>query len=352
MKIKRKLNILRKKLQMLRQRPKKPKYRSSCQSFGKTVGVMATATAFGVVLSVFAVMGLSVLGNGDISKSFSEENSRFSYSLSEDSGIVSENTEDYSEESYLDDSKILIHSVDLSQCVNGIQENVIANISGHQVDEKRLLTVPLPKLNCDGSPEVLIYHTHASESYAEEGTYTDGETFLSEDDDKNMVFVGEAFAQVLRANGIGVIHDTYHHSSDGYNQAYSSSAKSLEEILKNNPTVKIAIDMHRDAIVRDGAHCRPLTYVEKSPAAQIMLVVGGRNGKWEQNLALAYALQAKLNSDFPTLARPIYFSKGEYNQSMFEGAMLFEVGASGNMLEDAVNTAKYTAEAFCKVFCG
>ncbi len=246
---------------------------------------------------------------------------------------------------------ILIRAIDLSHFgADGKPEALVSNFSGLNVDMDTIGSLPIAGLECDGRPEVLIYHTHAAESYAEGDTYEEGHIFLSENDEENMVAVGNEFAAVLESHGIGVIHDVYHHSSDGYNQAYSSSRRSIIDTLSKYSTIKIVIDIHRDAVSSEGSERKPLTYIKENPTAQVMLVVGSKYNGWQGNLANALALQKTMNGMFPTLARPIYFSKGEYNQSLFSGAMLLEVGAAGNNIDEAKNAARLAAEAFCNTF--
>lgn len=246
---------------------------------------------------------------------------------------------------------ILVHAVDLSRFgEDGKPETLISNLSGLTPDIDAIASLQIANLECDGRPEVLIYHTHAAESYSPGDTYEDGHVFLDESDEKNMVAVGNEFAAVLEAHGIGVIHDVYHHSSDGYNQAYSSSRKSVIDTLSKYSTIKIVIDIHRDSVSSDGCERKPLAYIRDNPTAQVMLVVGSKYKGWQSNLANALALQKTMNEMFPTLTRPIYFSKGEYNQSLFDGAMLLEVGAAGNTIDEAKNAARLAAEAFCSTF--
>ncbi len=250
-----------------------------------------------------------------------------------------------------DDDRILIRAVDLSRFdSSGKPEVLVSDFAGLSPNLDIISSLSVPVLKCDGSPEVLIYHTHTTENYAEGDTYEEGHVFLSEDDEQNMVAIGNEFAAVLESHGIGVIHDDYHHISAGYNKAYASSRDSVISTLSKYSTVKIVIDIHRDSVSSEGSERKPLAYINGEPTAQVMLVVGSNHKAWQKNLSAALKMQNAMNSLSPTLARPIYFSKGEYNQSVFEGAMLLEVGAAGNTLEEAKRAARLAAEAFCEAF--
>lgn len=250
-----------------------------------------------------------------------------------------------------DDDRILIRAIDLSRVgADGQPETLVSDFAGLAPNLDIIEMLATPKLNCDGSPEVLIYHTHSTESYADGDTYEAGHVFLNESDEKNMVAVGDEFAAVLEAHGIGVIHDTFHHISAGYNQAYASSRDGVIGVLSKYSTVKLVIDIHRDSVSSDGSERKPLVHINGEPTAQVMLVVGSNHKSWQKNLSAALKMQKAMNEMSLTLARPIYFSKGEYNQSLFEGALLLEVGAAGNTLEEAKRAARLAAEAFCKAY--
>jgi Stage II sporulation protein P (SpoIIP). len=95
-------------------------------------------------------------------------------------------------------------------------------------------------LNKD-KPEILIYHTHTSESFGENGNYND-------DPKKNIVDVGEELKAELENNyGISVIHDTTVHNND-FNRSYYKSRETVDKYMKKYGDFKLVIDMHRDAL--------------------------------------------------------------------------------------------------------
>ena len=305
----------------------------------------ATVAAAMILTAALAAGGVCAMTHMTHTESEASEAKTFSEGSSV-SVIHVPSLPDMAEESVtVPDDGILIRALDLSNA-----DTLISDFSELSPDIDAISRLDVPALKCDGSPEVLIYHTHATESYADGDTYEDGHVFLSDNDESNMIAIGNAVAEILEANGIGVIHDTFHHNAESYNKAYSSSRRSAVKTLSQYSGIKLVIDIHRDAVSIDGSQRKPLTYINEKPTAQLMLVAGSNHNGWQNNLACSLALQRAMNEMYPTLARPIYFSKGEYNQSLSGGSMLIEVGAAGNTAEEAKRAAVCAANAICRAF--
>lgn len=192
-------------------------------------------------------------------------------------------------------------------------------------------------------PTVLIFHTHTTESYEliDEGWYTNSYPTRHDDKSQNMVRVGDAICEELEKNGIGVIHDTqiYDHK---YTGAYDLSRKTVEKILKENPSIQIVLDVHRDAIKQsDGTKLKPTFTYDGKKAAQIMIITGCEDGKvkdfpnWEQNLTFALQLHQKIETMYPHMMRPILFSARKYNMDVVPCSVLLEFGSESNTLAEA-----------------
>ena len=156
-----------------------------------------------------------------------------------------------------------------------------------------------------------------------------------------MVRVGDAICQELEKSGIGVIHDTEIHDLK-YTGAYDNSRKTVEKILKENPTVQIVLDVHRDAIEQsDGTKIKPTFTYNGKKAAQLMIIAGCQDGKvkdfpnWEQNLTFALQLHEKTETMFPKMMRPILFSARKYNMDVVPCSVLLEFGSDSNTLAEA-----------------
>jgi stage II sporulation protein P len=204
-----------------------------------------------------------------------------------------------------------------------------------------------------GGPQVLIMHTHGTESFARDGTepYTETGTAHTTDTSYNIIRVGEEIARIFDEMGISVLHDTEIYDYPAYNGAYDRSRGGIEEILEKYPTIQMVLDVHRDALVgEDGTIYKPVVEVDGQKTAQVMLLVGTDDGgaefpDWTEHLALAMEIQTQMNGLWPGLARPITLRAARFNQQLTKGSLLVEVGSHGNTLEEAVNGARLFARA-------
>lgn len=236
----------------------------------------------------------------------------------------------------------------------------IHNSTGLKPDTAALLagrlkqTADFEYLAASGSPMVLIVHTHATEGFCEDGaTYCDttGEYARSKDASKNMIAVGKTLAWELEKLGIATVHCTVMHDELQYKDSYSRSEESIRQYLEKYPTIRLVIDLHRDAVVQsDGDVVRPVTLHNGEAAAQLMCVIGSNWGgeacpNWEGNLALALKLRESLNVKCPDLCRPPYLKSSTYNQELAPYSLLVEAGAGGNSLEEVQRSMRILAEA-------
>ncbi len=202
----------------------------------------------------------------------------------------------------------------------------------------------------DGRVEVLIMHTHATESYEgyDSEYYDTRNTWRSTDNNENMVAVGNVIEEELRKAGIGVVHDTQQFDYPSYNGSYDRAAVAVKEYLAQYPDIQLILDVHRDGIQRDTTTIvKPATEIDGEPAAQIMILCGSDPGvgDWGENLRTAAAVTNLLESRYPTLTRPIYFSTGRYNMNLSGGTILLEFGSQANTLEEALTSARLTGQA-------
>ena len=220
-------------------------------------------------------------------------------------------------------------------------------------DFEALLAVGAPLEVADPSlPTVLIYHTHTTESYlpADTGSFYQSFATRSNDPDKNIVRVGDAVCEALEARGVGCIHDVRVYDEE-YNGAYARSRVSVEEYLRQYPSIKVVLDVHRDAIYySDTAACKPTAVINGKKAAQIMIITGIEEGPvtdfpdWVLNLRFALALQNKAQSMYEGLMKPIYFCRRKYNMDVAPCALLLEFGSDTNTLEEAVYAGRLLGE--------
>lgn len=188
-------------------------------------------------------------------------------------------------------------------------------------------------------PLVLIYHTHTTESFEPfvRENYDAEFNYRTTDETKNVVMVGDAIQAELEARGIGVIHARDIHDYPSYNGSYARSRETIQPILEQYPSIKVVLDIHRDAISGEGVAYQPYIEVDGREAAQIMIISGCDDGTLGmpdhmKNFHFACALQQKIESDTPGLTRPILFDYRHYNQDLTTGSLLIEVGSHGNTL--------------------
>lgn len=232
----------------------------------------------------------------------------------------------------------------------GVQGVKLRNISGKAFDiaaELKKGTAIRAKKNAD-SPQVLIVHTHTTENYLtyNTGFYNPADIERTFDTSRNVVAAGAALAAALEKGGVKTVQDTAVHDNPQYTGAYSRSEKTVKALLKKYPSVKVVIDLHRDAIMpNDQTHIKPTAVINGKKAAQLMLVMGVVNSKtlphpnWQSNFSLALQLQKKVVDTYPDLMRPMYVTASRYNQHLSAGYLLVEVGSDVNTVAEATYSA-------------
>jgi stage II sporulation protein P len=235
---------------------------------------------------------------------------------------------------------------------NGI---FILNGTSNKLDIAALLSSDIAIGKKTVEPSVLIVHTHTSEAY----TPTALDSYVTTANDRcgdinyNVVRVGTEIANFLESKGIGVIHlkDFYDTSYDG---AYDRSLAAVQKCLDENPSIKVVLDIHRDALnSADSPKYKLVTEINGKTSAQLMLLVGsnrdGDNPGWQENLKLAVQVQDRMVRKYPLLARPIKLTNGSYNQFVADCALLIEVGTNGNSLDEAIYAGKLFASCLSEV---
>lgn len=219
-----------------------------------------------------------------------------------------------------------------------------------EVDIPSFLAQPLHWDLTGEKPTVLIFHSHATESYEKEPGYTETSPYRTLDTAYNMVSIGDRVAEILEAGGIHVLHDRTLHDYPTYNDAYVNSREAVSQILEENPSICLVLDLHRNAAEDENGNQKSTSVtIDGESCANLMLVMGSDKGSvpfpsWEKNLALAVKLQAQLEEATPGLCHPIKLVTYRYNQDLSNGALLVEVGTAGNTHAQALAAAEYLAE--------
>lgn len=227
----------------------------------------------------------------------------------------------------------------------------VYNRTGRELDSSLLgegtVDVPLGE-----GPQILIVHTHGSEAYSmtDGDTYEESDPYRTTDCTHNVVRVGEEMATVFRAYGFQVIHDTTLCDYPAYSGAYDRSKAVVEQRLEQYPSIKVVLDVHRDALVGTEGEVYKLVSEEAGQkVAQVMMVLGTDAGgaehpRWKDNLAFALKLQKNLVKGYASLARPTVLRKARYNQQLCPGSVLVEVGGHGNTLSEAIAGGRLWAD--------
>ena len=194
-----------------------------------------------------------------------------------------------------------------------------------------------------GQPQILIIHTHSSEAYTQAGLdrYEPSDTNRTEDTEFNIVRIGDELTEIFQEAGLSVIHDRGIYDYPSYTGSYTRSGQAIEQYLRDYPSIKIVLDIHRDALGTDDVVYKTMAEEEGVVASQIMLLVGTdesglEHPNWRQNLALALYIQNSVNARHPTLMRPVSLVRERYNQQLSPGSMIVEVGSNGNTLQEAL----------------
>ncbi|MCD8076370.1 MAG: stage II sporulation protein P [Lachnospiraceae bacterium] len=209
-------------------------------------------------------------------------------------------------------------------------------------DAEKLLGMDLSLEQDSSVPQILIYHTHSQEAFADsaEGEVCD-----------TVVGMGEILADELRGYGYNVIHDTgVYDLVDGVldrSAAYDYAREAIEAILEENPTIEVLIDLHRDGVEGDREDF--VTEIDGEAVSRIMFFNGlSRNAGGEaltwlpneyltENLAFSLQLQVLANVEYPGFARKIYLQAERYNLHLRARSLLIEAGTQLNTVEEEKN---------------
>lgn len=203
------------------------------------------------------------------------------------------------------------------------------------------------------APQILIYHTHSQEAFADS---------VSGDTSTTIVGVGDYLAQILTETyGYNVLHHTGQYDVEVRDDAYSKALPAIEQILKDNPSIQVVIDLHRDAMAEETHLVMDL---DGKPTAQFMFFNGLSRTKKTgnisylynenigDNLAFSFQMQMKAVQFYPGLTRKIYLKGYRYNMHLCPRTLLVELGAQNNTVEEVMNACDPLAHMLNMVLSG
>lgn len=203
----------------------------------------------------------------------------------------------------------------------------------------------------DHKPVILIYHTHATESYlfTEGSDYIETERGRTEDARYSVIAVGNALQKALEARGFTVIHDTSDVEGEDINSAYSRSL----QVMQQYEDIDLYIDLHRNSSNQRG-RSENTVLIDNVPTAKLFFVVGTGIGTyegeydtlpdWKNNYTFALSLTEAIAAKQPDLVKPIRLKVGRFNQHMGL-CLLAEIGTNADTLDAAFHTVPYLADA-------
>ena len=229
-------------------------------------------------------------------------------------------------------------------------------IGPEQLNADALLSENMKIDQSSQGPKILIFHTHSQETFADS---------IPGDPSTSIVGIGEYLTQLLNAKGIETIHDTgvydiINGKLDRSN-AYENAEAFVRPILEANPSVEVAIDLHRDGVAEE-THL--VTDIGGKQTAKIMFFNGlsrtRTNGDIEylynpyiqDNLAFSLQMQLACERMYPGFARHIYLRGYRYNLHLLPKSLLIEAGAQTNTVEEMRNAMEVLAVTLQNVLIG
>lgn len=232
-----------------------------------------------------------------------------------------------------------------------------ASVLSSELSASELLNIDLSIQKDSTVPQILIYHTHSMEGFTDS---------IEGNKDTNIVAVGTYLSQLLSEGyGYNVIHcmESFDYV-DGVldrSKAYTYARTSLEQILADNPTIQVVLDIHRDGV---GETTHLVTEVNGKQTSQIMFFNGVSRTKAggdidylynkykKQNLAMSLQMKLLAEEYFPGFTRRNYIDAYQYNLDLRERSMLIEVGAQTNNLSEAKNAMEPLAALLDRLLSG
>ena len=218
---------------------------------------------------------------------------------------------------------------------------ILDNVFHLKRNDKPMAYVENPNIDVSKvlkEPEVYIYNTHQGETY-------EGNGFFEYNISPGVMMASYLLQKKLLESNVKSIVmednliDYMNINNMHYSKSYSASRKFLEEALKNNSSLKLVIDIHRDSISKD----KSTVLINNKPCAKILFVIGEEYDTYLNNLKMTNILNEKIKEKYPELTRGIITkggagNNGVYNQDLSDKITLMELGADKNTIEEVNNT--------------
>ncbi len=230
----------------------------------------------------------------------------------------------------------------------------VTSVEEGEINYKELLERDLSISKEGEAPQILLYHTHSQEGFADS---------VPGDDNTTIMGVGAYLASVLQNTyGYRVLHHLGKYDVESRDNAYARSLPEIKQLLDENPSIQVVIDLHRDGI--NEANGKLMTQVDGRDTAKFMFFNGisktnsqGQidylpNPNLQDNLAFSLQMKMKADEYYPGVARKNYINGYRYNMHLKARTILIELGAQNNTFGEAINACDILAHLLDMVLTG
>ena len=203
-------------------------------------------------------------------------------------------------------------------------------------------------------PQILIYHSHSQEAFADSREGMEEDTILGVGDYLTKILTEQYEYQVLH------VREAFDMKSGELDRskAYDYAREYLEPVLAENENIQVVIDLHRDGVPEDR---KLVTEINGKPTAQILFYNGlsytNQSGNLgylpnpyiQDNLAFSFQLEYEAAEYYPDFYRGIYLAGYRYNLHMRPRSILLEAGAQTNTVQEVKNAMEPFADILNRV---
>ena len=222
-----------------------------------------------------------------------------------------------------------------------------------QLNVEKFLSADMSISKEGEGPQILIYHTHSQETFADS---------VPGDSSTSIVGVGEYLTRILtEVYGYKVLHYEGQFDVEARDDAYSVALEDIERVLRENPSIQVVIDLHRDEMPEttrlvmdlDGrSTARFMFFNGLSSTKKTGNIAYLYNENLGSNLAFSFQMQLKAMEYYPGLTRKIYLKGYRYNMHLCPRSLLIELGAQNNTVQEAMNACEPLAHILDMVLSG
>lgn len=199
---------------------------------------------------------------------------------------------------------------------------------------KKLLSTDVTLKKNSKEPQILIFHTHAHEWFADSKKGDKSDTIVG---------VGEELTRILQEDyGYNVIH---FHRQYNAKYAYNEALPDIKDLLKRYPSIKVILDVHRDG-VSETTKTHTTVNINGETMAKLMFfngvcqntkgpIIGYQNPNLQMNLAFSLQMRLFAMENFPQLTKYNFLKSWRYNMHLMERYSLVEVGDNNNTVAEA-----------------